>query len=91
MNGKEARGASKVRLAPGRHVRRERHQHILVNPAGTVQLNETAAEILSLCDCTRTREEIIAQIRPRAISGDIAVDVNEFLDAARQRGWIIEV
>jgi pyrroloquinoline quinone biosynthesis protein D len=88
MNGKQARGGSKIRLAPASQVRREKNQYVLVNPSGTVQLNETAGEILSLCDGTRTRDEIVAQIVPRA-SGR-AVDVNDFLDAARARGWIIE-
>ena len=89
MNRRRARRARKVRLAPGRRVERDKLQHVLVNPSGRVPLNESAAKILLLCDGTRTREEIVAQAS-RAKSGVLAVDVNEFLDAARQRGWIIE-
>lgn len=83
---------SKIRLAPGRHVQMEtpRDRRVLVHPAGVVQLNESAAEILELCDGTRTCEEIIAHILPRHSDPALAGDVREFLDAARRRGWIIE-
>jgi pyrroloquinoline quinone biosynthesis protein D len=83
---------SKVRLAPGRHVQPEatRHRRVLIYPTGSVQLNDSAAEILELCDGTRTREEIIAHILPRHSDPHLAGDVREFLDAARRRGWIIE-
>jgi pyrroloquinoline quinone biosynthesis protein D len=83
---------SKVRLAPGRHVQMEtpRELCVLVHPSGVVQLNASAAEILELCDGTRTRDEIIAHILPRHTDPALAGDVREFLDAARRRGWIIE-
>ena len=57
----------RIRLAPGRHVQAEKPRdcHVLVYPAGMVQLNECAAAILALCDGTRTREEIIQHILPR--------------------------
>jgi pyrroloquinoline quinone biosynthesis protein D len=92
---KEVAAAScrnKVRLAPGRHVQMEspRELCVLVHPAGVVQLNASAAEILELCDGTRTREEIIAHLLPRHTDPALACDVREFLEAARRRGWIIE-
>jgi pyrroloquinoline quinone biosynthesis protein D len=82
----------RIRLAPGRHVHAEnpRDCHVLVYPAGMVQLNECAAAILALCDGTRTREEIIEHILPSTREADLAVDVRAFLDVARKRGWIIE-
>jgi pyrroloquinoline quinone biosynthesis protein D len=55
--------------------------HVLLYPAGMVQLNECAAAILALCD---------AHILPRTREADLAVDVRAFLDVARERGWIIE-
>jgi pyrroloquinoline quinone biosynthesis protein D len=64
--------------------------HFLTGPAGIVQLNESAAAILALCDGTLTREQIIARILPRAKDDSFAVDVREFLNAARRRGWIVE-
>jgi pyrroloquinoline quinone biosynthesis protein D len=64
--------------------------HFLAGPAGVVQLNENAAAILALCDGTLTREQIVARILPRSKDDSFAVDVREFLNAARRRGWIVE-
>jgi pyrroloquinoline quinone biosynthesis protein D len=84
---------TKNRLAPGRQVRLEWREDrpVLVQPSGTVQLNESAAAILELCDGTRTSDEVIAEFAARAANNDLVTDVREFLDAARQRGWIIEI
>ncbi|MFO7278273.1 MAG: pyrroloquinoline quinone biosynthesis peptide chaperone PqqD [Pseudomonadota bacterium] len=81
----------RVRLAPGHELRRARRQgwH-LVHPAGVVQLNASAAAILALCDGTRTREEIVVQIVPDPADRARARDVRDFLDAAREHGWITE-
>ena len=81
-----------VRLAPGRSVRSEKSADcpVLICPSGRVPLNESAARILALCDGTRTREEIIDHVMRRPLDVKLAVDVREFLDVARQRGWIIE-
>jgi pyrroloquinoline quinone biosynthesis protein D len=92
MKHKAAPRRGKVRLAPGRRLQaaKRRDRHVLVSREGTVQLNETAASILALCDGTRTRDEIVASILRRPGDQDLAGDVRDFLDAARQRGWIIE-
>jgi len=80
-----------VRLAAGHHLQRDPagSGHLLISPTGSVQLNESAAAILALCDGTRTREEIVARI-VRAKDDRLADDVRAFLDAARRRGWIVE-
>lgn len=92
MSDKAAPRPSRVRLAPGRHVQTAQCQghHILVYPSGIAQLNESAAEILTLCDGTRTREEIIAHVAPNLTGDELAVDIREFFDVARRRGWIVE-
>jgi pyrroloquinoline quinone biosynthesis protein D len=64
--------------------------HFLAGPTGVVQLNESAAAILALCDGTLTREQIIARVLTRSRDDSLAVDVRDFLNAARRRGWIIE-
>lgn len=89
MENRSAVCRAKHRLARGRQVRVEWRQDrpILVQPSGTVQLNESAAAILELCDGTRTCEELISHF---AASGDLAGDVRDFLNAARQRGWIVD-
>jgi hypothetical protein len=64
--------------------------HVFESPGGDVLLNITAASILNLCDGTRTRQQIgsvLARTRP---DYRFAEYVQEFLDAATQRGWICE-
>jgi pyrroloquinoline quinone biosynthesis protein D len=92
MKDKTVARASKVRLAAGRQLQKDSagDGHFLTGPAGVVQLNESAAAVLALCDGTLTREQIIARVLPRSKEDSFAVDVREFLNAARRRGWIVE-
>jgi len=92
MKDKAASRPSRVRLCSGRQLQKDSagDGHILAGPAGIVQLNESAAAILSLCDGTLTREQIVMRVLPRSRDDSFAVDVREFLTAARRRGWIVE-
>lgn len=80
-----------IRLGAGQCIRWTKSQqcHVLIRPQETIQLNRSAAAILGLCDGTHTREDIMREVlRVRDVS--LAIDVLEFLDAARARGWIVE-
>lgn len=91
MKDKAGSRTSKIRLAPGRQLQKDSSGgYFLAGPAGVVQLNDSAAAILSLCDGTLTRDQMIARILLRSKDDRFAVDVREFLNAARRRGWIIE-
>jgi len=92
MKDRTGSRASRVRLAAGRQLQKDPagNGHFLAGPAGIVQLNESAAAILALCDGTLAREQIIARILPRSKDDSFAVDVREFLNAAKRRGWIVE-
>ena len=92
MKDKTVSRGGRVRLAAGRQLQKDPagKGHFLAGPAGIVQLNESAAAILALCDGTLTREQIIARVLPRSKDDSFAVDVREFLNAARRRGWIVE-
>jgi len=91
MKGKTASLRRTIRLAPGYQVQTDAHGsgHTLLSPKGSIQVNQTAATILDLCDGTHTREEIVGQI-VRERGGALADDVRAFLDAAQRRGWIVE-
>lgn len=91
MKDKAWSRTSKIRLAPGRQLQKDASGgYFLAGATGVVQLNDSAAAILSLCDGTLTRDQLIARILPRSKDDSFAVDVREFLSAARRRGWIIE-
>lgn len=86
-----ARGA--VRLAPGFRLDGGKGNDavlVLVGPSGKVQLNRVAAAILRLCDGSRDRENVVAEVVRTAHPHTRAVEIIEFLDAARARGWIDE-
>jgi len=63
---------------------------VLVGPAGSVQLNSSAVAILKLCDGSRSRAEVMAELVRSSHPQLKLSDVGEFLDAARARGWIDE-
>jgi pyrroloquinoline quinone biosynthesis protein D len=91
MKGKTASPRRTLRLAAGYQVQTDPSGsgHILLSPKGSIQLNESAAMILDMCNGTYTSEEIVARvIRERDAS--LADDVRAFLDAAQRRGWIVE-
>jgi len=86
------------RLETGRQVRVEwrqagtsARQPVLVQPAGVIPLNESAAALLELCDGTRSFDEVVEQFVARAGNENLAPDARDFLDAARSRGWVVEV
>ena len=64
-------------------------EHRLVSPKGSVQLNETAATILGMCNGKHTAEEVVARVL-RSMDDSLVDDVRAFLDAAQRRGWIVK-
>ena len=82
-----------VRLAPGIFLRGEEEsgaQAVLVCPEGNVQLNSVAAAILGLCDGSRDRVKIVAEVLDRTRNRARSAEIVEFLDAAVARGWVTE-
>ncbi|HEY7639448.1 MAG TPA: PqqD family peptide modification chaperone [Steroidobacteraceae bacterium] len=63
---------------------------VLVCPNGNVQLNRMAETILRLCDGSRARDDVVAEVVRRSHPHTRPVEIIEFLDAARARGWIDE-
>jgi pyrroloquinoline quinone biosynthesis protein D len=81
-----------IRLAAGVRLdgAEETDGAVLVSPHGKVQLNRIAASILRLCDGSRNREDLVAEVVRRSNQQARAVDIVEFLEVARARGWIDE-
>ncbi|MGH7633280.1 MAG: pyrroloquinoline quinone biosynthesis peptide chaperone PqqD, partial [Gemmatimonadaceae bacterium] len=55
-----------------------REKQVLLYPEGAILLNETAAEILSLCDGARTVDDI-ARTLGEKYAADVSADVREYL------------
>lgn len=73
--------ASGVRL----HRDRVRDRIVLLFPEGALALNETAAQVLELCDGVRTLDEIVAQLSDQ-YGADVRADVVELLDSIVAEG-----
>lgn len=78
-----------VSLAPGYRLQWEEAQqaHVLLYPEGMVSLNESAAEILRRCD-GRTLGALIEDLQARYPEADLEADVREFMEVARDEGWL---
>jgi coenzyme PQQ biosynthesis protein PqqD len=81
------------RLAEGTRLQYDdvRQEHLLLIPEGAVRLNETAAQVLELCDGRYSLDEIAATLSERYEGADVADDVRELVDAMHERGLVIDV
>lgn len=88
----EAKGGTHMRLSPAIRLQRERASgaHVLLAPEGAVQLNQNAADILGLCDGRHSADDIARELTRRFDSATLDKDVHQFLDAARDHGWIVD-
>jgi pyrroloquinoline quinone biosynthesis protein D len=91
MKGKTAPLRRTIRLAARYQLRTgpSRDGSELVSPNGPIQINETAAAVLGMCNGKHTAEEIVTRVL-RLKEGDLAEDIRAFLDAAQRRGWIVK-
>jgi pyrroloquinoline quinone biosynthesis protein D len=67
-----------------------REEHLLLIPEGAVRLNETAAQVLELCDGERSLEEIATTLSLRYSGADVGDDVREMLGGLRENGLVID-
>ncbi|HWT21882.1 MAG TPA: pyrroloquinoline quinone biosynthesis peptide chaperone PqqD [Solirubrobacteraceae bacterium] len=83
---------NRPRLAEGARLQYDdvREEHLLLVPEGAVRLNETAAQVLELCDGRRTLEEIAAALSERYAGADVTDDVRELLGGMVQHGLVVD-
>jgi pyrroloquinoline quinone biosynthesis protein D len=62
--------------------------YVLLYPEGMVKLNQSAAEILKRCDGQRDVPAIVDDLEQAFGVGGLRADVDDFLQAANERGWI---
>ena len=61
---------------------------VLLAPEAVIELNAQGAEVLSLCDGTRTEEEVVLEMRRLYPGRDVDADVRAFLARVMERGWV---
>jgi pyrroloquinoline quinone biosynthesis protein D len=83
---------NRPRLADGARLQYDdvREEHMLLVPEGAVRLNESAAEVLELCDGRRSVDEIAETLSQRYEGADVAGDVRELLGGMHDSGLVID-
>ena len=64
------------------------NNYVLLYPDGMVKLNGSAAEILKRCDGKRSVPAIVAELEQAFGASGLRDDVDDFLRAANERGWL---
>ncbi len=81
---------SVIEIAPSFRFQWEEAQqaYVLLYPEGMVKLNQSAGEILRRCDGKRTLSDIVEDLKEQFPGADLGGDVREFIEVAREQGWI---
>lgn len=63
-------------------------KYVILYPEGMVELNQSSAEILKLCDGNRTLAQIVTELEETFSTSGLTNDITNFLNIALQNGWI---
>ncbi len=63
-------------------------KEVILYPEGMVELNQSSAEILKLCDGTRTLAQLITDLEAKFETTGLTNDITVFLEDALKNGWI---
>ncbi|MCF6204997.1 MAG: pyrroloquinoline quinone biosynthesis peptide chaperone PqqD [Methylococcaceae bacterium] len=79
-----------IKFSPMHRLQWEEAQqkYVILYPEGLVELNESSAEILQLCDGSRNLNQIVAELEEIFSASDLKDDINNFLEVALKNGWI---
>ena len=80
----------KIQFSPMHRLQWEGAQQkdVILYPEGMVELNQSSAEILKLCDGTRNLDQIVVDLEEKFATTGLKNDINSFLEVALQNGWI---
>lgn len=62
--------------------------HVLLYPEGMVKLNQSASEILLLCDGQHTVQQITEALEAKFGASDLSADVQAMLEESVRRNWL---
>ena len=63
-------------------------KNVILYPEGMVELNESSAEILKLCDGSRTLAKLVPDLEEKFSTSGLKNDISSFLEVALKNGWI---
>ncbi len=65
-------------------------KYVILYPEGMVELNQSSAEILQLCDGLHNASEIVELLEAKFNTTGLNNDIFQFLTVALKNGWIIQ-
>jgi pyrroloquinoline quinone biosynthesis protein D len=79
-----------IKFSPMHRLQWEEAQQkdVILYPEGMVELNQSSAEILKLCDGSRNLEQIVNELELKFATTGLKNDITNFLEAALKNGWI---
>lgn len=80
----------KLQFSPLHRLQWEEAQqkYVILYPEGMVELNQSSAEILKLCDGHHTLPVLVAELEAKFATAGLTNDISNFLMVALQNGWI---
>ncbi len=66
-------------------------KNVILYPEGMVELNQSSAEILKLCDGSKNQDQIIEALELKFQTTGLRQDIIQFLEIALQNGWIRQI
>ncbi len=61
---------------------------VILYPEGMVELNQSSAEILKLCDGSRNLAQLVTALEEKFATTGLKNDISSFLEDALKNGWI---
>ncbi|ORU92875.1 MAG: coenzyme PQQ synthesis protein D [Cycloclasticus sp. symbiont of Bathymodiolus heckerae] len=80
------------KLSPTYRLQWEEAQNmfVLLYPEGLIELNQSSAEILQVCDGQNTQANIVTLLEKKFSVSGLEGDINNFLNTALGNGWITQ-
>lgn len=80
----------RLRISPMYRLQWEEAQqkYVILYPEGMVELNQSSAEILKLCDGSRALPQIVSELEAKFATSGLTNDITNFLNVALQNAWI---
>jgi len=66
-------------------------KYVILYPEGMVELNQSSAAILQLCNGSRQLADIISELETQFATAGLGPDVTAFLEVALNNGWIQQI
>jgi len=81
---------STIQFSPLHRLQWEEAQQkfVILYPEGMVELNQSSAEILKLCDGKHNLPQIVSELEEKFETSGLTNDITNFLNIALQNGWI---